>query len=244
MAGRVATSFVGKEALRWDKPEDAGPVTEADLAVNELLTAQLRQARPDYGWLSEEAEDNSARLDCRSCFIIDPIDGTRSFVEGSNTWAHSLAIAEEGEIVAAVVYLPLRDKLYSAALGEGAWLNGEPIATSDEEDLNRTTILAARPAMIAKHWRDRAEPRFQRSYRPSLAYRMALVGEARFDAMLTLRRTWEWDVAAGTLIINEAGGRVTDRRGKALRFNNADPRLDGIVAGGQPTQRALIDALA
>lgn len=244
MAGRVATSFVGNRARRWDKPDDAGPVTEADIAVNELLHATLQRARPDYGWLSEESEDGRERLDRGRVFIVDPIDGTRSFVEGSSTWAHSIAVAEAGEVTAAAIYLPRLGKLYSAARGEGAQLNGQPIRTSEEGNLARTTVLAARPAMLSHLWKARREPEFQRSYRPSLAYRMALVAEGRFDAMLTLRRTWEWDIAAGALIVSEAGGLVSDQKGAPLIFNNEDPRLAGVVAGGRPVQSALIDALA
>jgi len=145
-AGAVARGFVGATAKRWDKPDNAGPVTEADLAVNDLLLAELRGARPGYGWLSEETEDNTDRLGHERVFIIDPIDGTRSFVEGSDTWAHSLAVAEAGEVTAAVVYLPMRDMLYAASRGGGATLNGTPIRTSEIGDLADATVLAARPA--------------------------------------------------------------------------------------------------
>ncbi|MFK7834601.1 MAG: inositol monophosphatase [Sulfitobacter sp.] len=244
IAGRVATSFTGKTAQRWDKPGGAGPVTEADLAVNDALAATLRNARPEYGWLSEETEDTTDRLTKDRVFIIDPIDGTRSFVEGSNTWAHSIAVAENGVVTAAVVYLPLRDKLYAAGLGQGATLNGAPIRASGTQALDRATVLAARPALSADHWRTKSAPDFKRSYRPSLAYRLALVAEGRFEAMLTLRHSWEWDIAAGALITSEAGGLAQDRTGSILRFNNADPRLNGVVAGAEPICTALIDALA
>lgn len=244
MAGRVATSFTGKTAQRWDKPDDAGPVTEADLAVNDMLRTTLQLARPDYGWLSEETEDGTARLDKSRVFIIDPIDGTRSFVEGSNTWAHSLAVATEGVVTAAVVYLPLRDKLYAAALGQGATLNGAPVTVSNCAHLDKSTILAARPALLSEHWKAPDAPSFKRGYRPSLAYRLALVAEGRFEGMLTLRHSWEWDIAAGALITSEAGGAILDRTGAALRFNNPDPRLNGVVAGCKPVCATLIDALA
>lgn len=244
MAGRVATSFGGGTAQRWDKPGGAGPVTEADLAVNDLLHSVLRLARPDYGWLSEETEDNQNRLSKEHVFIIDPIDGTRSFVEGSSTWAHSLAIAKNGVVTAAVVYLPMREKLYAAGLGAGATLNGKPIAASEILHLSDATVLAAKPAMSAGHWASDNEPTFKRSYRPSLAYRLALVADGRFDAMITLRRSWEWDIAAGALIVSEAGGTCSDQQGAALRFNNADPRLNGVVAGGPFVHAALVDALA
>ena len=138
----------------------------------------------------------------------------------------------------------MRDMLYAAHRGGGATLNGTPIRTSEVSDLAEATVLAARPALVAERWHGGAPPVFKRSYRPSLAYRMALVADASFDAMITLRRTWEWDIAAGTLIVAEAGGTCTTTKGAPLRFNNPDPRVDGIVAGGPMVQRALIDALA
>lgn len=244
VAGRVATSFAGKTAQRWDKPGGAGPVTEADLAVNDLLSTTLRRARPDYGWLSEESEDNSDRLNQERVFIVDPIDGTRSFVEGAKTWAHAIAVAERGEVTAAVVYLPLRDRLYAAAKGQGAWLNGTPIRCAPSRLLADATVLAAKPALNAHHWKSGTAPEFERSYRPSLAYRLALVGAGRFDGMITLRPSWEWDIAAGALIVTEAGGRIGDRKSQPLRFNNPDPCLDGVIAGATEVQTALSAALA
>jgi myo-inositol-1(or 4)-monophosphatase len=242
-AGVLARSYVGPTARRWDKADDAGPVTEADLAVNDLLEMQLRGARGDYGWLSEESADDPARLKAHRTFIVDPIDGTRSFIEGSRAWAHALAVVEQGVVTAAVVYLPMMDKLYAAAAGEGATLNGAPIHASMQTGIEGATLLAARPLMDAKHWRG-AVPAFQRAHRPSLAYRLSLVAEGRFDAMLTLRRTWEWDVAAGDLILREAGARTSDRRGGALRFNNAVPQVDGMVAANPALHGVLTGALA
>ncbi|SFL27881.1 3'(2'),5'-bisphosphate nucleotidase CysQ [Shimia haliotis] len=242
-AGRIATSYTGASAVSWDKPDGAGPVTEADLAVNKMLEATLLGERPDYGWLSEESQDNPDRLGAERSFIIDPIDGTRSFIDGSDTWAHSLAIADRGEVVAAVVFLPKRERLYAAAKGQGATLNGAPIKASAQPLLTEAKVLAARPVMHSDLWRDKA-PEFQLGYRPSLAYRLALVAQGRFDAMLTLRPTWEWDIAAGDLILREAGAVVSDRMSEPLVFNKADPRLNGVVAGGAPLQRQICDALA
>ncbi len=242
MAGRVATSFAGPTANRWDKPDDAGPVTEADLAVNALLHSTLHTARPDYGWLSEETEDSAARLANDTTFIIDPIDGTRSFVEGSNTWAISIATAHRGKVTAAAIYLPLRDKLYAAGLGTGATLNGAPLQVSGRNLKPETRLLAARPNFADKNWTTGA-PDVERHYRPSLAYRLALVGEGRFDGMLTLRPSWEWDIAAGALIISEAGGRITDRTGAALKFNNAIPKLNGVVAANPTLHDDIVERL-
>ena len=242
-AGTLACSFSGKTARRWDKAGDQGPVTEADLAVNALLGETLRGARPGYGWLSEESEDGAERLQRESVFIIDPIDGTRSFIDGSDSWAHSLAVTDAGVVTAAVVFLPRRELLYAAALGEGATLNGAPIAPSAEADLDSAEILAARGVLDAMHWHGPEAPVFRRAYRPSLAYRMALVGEGRFDGMLTLRPCWEWDIAAGDLIVREAGGLSSDRSGQALRFNNPHPMQNGVIAAGRGVHRQIARAL-
>ncbi|NVO57646.1 3'(2'),5'-bisphosphate nucleotidase CysQ [Rhodobacteraceae bacterium B1Z28] len=242
-AGKIATRYSGTEAQRWDKPDGAGPVTEADLAVNAMLEQRLPSARPGYGWLSEETEDSSDRLSRDSTFIIDPIDGTRSFAEGARTWAHSLAVADHGEVTAAVIYLPMRDLLYVAAKGQGAMLNGQPIKASRLSGLSEAEILAARPNLEAHHWRQGQAPAFGRAYRPSLAYRMALVAQGRFDGMLTLRSSWEWDIAAGDLIIREAGGVCSDRTGQPLKFNNAHPQLNGVIAAGAEIHSQLSEQL-
>lgn len=241
-AGEIASRFARTSARSWDKPGGAGPVTEADLAVNAMLERDLQSSRPGYGWLSEETPDNDARLSHSRVFIIDPIDGTRSFIEGSDTWAHSLAIAEQGEVIAAVVYLPLLDKLYVAEKGGGATMNGTPIIASCRDELTGASVLAARPVMEPQHWPG-GVPDLKRSHRPSLAYRLSLVAEGRYDAMLTLRKTWEWDVAAGDLLLREAGATTSDRAGEKLLFNNADPRLAGMVAGGKAIHKSLTEAL-
>lgn len=242
-AGRIALGFAGRGPEIWDKPGGLGPVTEADLAVNDMLEARLREARPDYGWLSEESVDGTERLERERVFVIDPIDGTRNFIEGGESWAHALAVVERGTVTAAVVYLPVKGKLYAAARGAGAWLNGRPIRASARPDLSGATMLAAKPTYDARHWPGGVPP-VTRVYRPSLAYRLALVAEGRFDAMLTLRDSWEWDIAAGELLLREAGAAVSDRHGAALRFNNAHPQVKGVLAAGAGVHAGLLAGLS
>ena len=241
-AGEVARGFSGPATRRWEKPDGAGPVTEADLAVNDVLAKTLRPARPDYGWLSEEDPDDDARLSTPAQFIIDPIDGTRGFMDGSKIWAHALAVVRDREVTAAVVYLPMRDELFAAAAGQGATLNGAPITPSDVTALDGASVLTSRPALDAKHWPG-GVPNVERHYRPSLAYRMAAVAQGRFDGMLALRECWEWDVAAGDLILREAGAAVSDRVGAPLRFNNARPMVNGVVAGGLSVHKGMLNGL-
>ena len=242
-AGEVATQYSGATVGWRDKEDGAGPVTEADLAVNRMLEDRLRAARPDYGWLSEETEDDLQRLDLARVFIVDPIDGTRSFMEGSGTWAHALAVAEHGVVKAAVVYLPMRGLLYAAAAGRGATLNDTPIRVSDRARLTGANILGAKPNFRPEFWRDGNVPDVTRSYRPSLAYRLSVVAEGRFDAMLTLRPSWEWDIAAGDLILQEAGATTSNREARPLLFNNAIPKVNGVVAANPALHREIAAAL-
>ncbi|BBU58047.1 3'(2'),5'-bisphosphate nucleotidase CysQ [Mameliella alba] len=238
-SAEVATAFVGGDLGVQYKAVDDSPVTQADLAVNTLLTQFLREARPDYGWLSEETPDGTDRLNTKRVFIIDPIDGTRSFIEGENTWAHALAVVEDGQAIASVVYLPMMDKLYSASLGGGTHLNGDRVTASATARPDEAQVLATRPSLDAGHWPG-GLPKLKRSYRPSLAYRQSLVAEGRYDAMFTFRPTWEWDIAPGALILSEAGARITDGKGAPLRFNARVPKAEGMIAANPDLHAALM----
>lgn len=230
-AGGIAKRYFKNAPDVTDKPGGAGPVTEADLAVNAMLEADLRRARPEYGWLSEETEDSTARLRTKRQFLIDPIDGTRAFIEGSKDWAHSLAVVEEGAVVAAAVYLPIRDLMFAAAIGSGATCNANLIRATDPP-VDEATILGAKVNLSPHFWKDQQVPPVKRTFRSSLAYRLCLVAEGRFDGMMTFRPSWEWDIAAGALIASEAGATITDQYDRGLRFNNRHPQVPGVLAAG------------
>ncbi|WP_299908027.1 3'(2'),5'-bisphosphate nucleotidase CysQ [uncultured Paracoccus sp.] len=242
-AGEIAMRFWRRDPQKWDKADNAGPVTEADLAVNAHLEAVLRRARPDYGWLSEESEADPSRLDAEHCFIIDPIDGTRAFIDGQEGFSHSLAIATRDRITAAAVYLPAKDLLYTAHADGPALLNGKPISVSPRSEMRGATVLTYRAATEPQHWAGGKVPDFRREFRPSLAWRLCLVAEGRFDAALSLRSAWEWDIAAGTLIAERAGALATDRQGKPLGFNSARAATDGMIVAGPALHRQLADSL-
>lgn len=237
-AGRIAVAHWNAGAEAWEKPGGEGPVTEADLAVDRFLQTTLRAARPAYGWLSEETQDDPARLACARVFVVDPIDGTRAFANGERTWAISVAVVDHGRPVAGCVHLPLRGFTYTAAMGGGAWLDERPLRASTAA-LDGATLLAARPTLDPVRWPGGVPP-VRREFRSSLAYRMALVGEGRFDAMVTFRDTWEWDIAAGTIIALEAGAAVTDITGGSLRFNSPGRHTRGVIAGGTEVHAGLL----
>lgn len=241
-AGQIACEFAQGSNKVWSKDNDT-PVTEADLAVNDYLHSRLRAARPEYGWLSEESEDDGSRLDKDRVFVVDPIDGTRAFVAGETNWAHSVAVVERGVPLAGAVYLPMKDRIYTAARGVGAWCNGTPIRAVERLDMEGAQILASRPAFDPKHWRGDV-PNVKRVFRSSIAYRICLVAEGRFDGMLTVRDSWEWDIAAGALIATEARAQATDLRAEPLTFNNPHPVAAGVLVAADPLHKNLAGQLS
>lgn len=242
-AGHIAAKYWRNSMRCWDKPDNQGPVTEADIEIDTMLRETLLAARPDYGWLSEESVDNLDRLGTRRAFVVDPIDGTRAFMNGDRTFAHSLAIVENGIVQTALIFLPLRDKLYSATLGGGAFLNDVQIQVGSQSQLDGADILVPRPALEPQFWQGPV-PKVQRHLRPSLAYRLCLVAEGRFDGMLTIRDSWDWDIAAGALILSEAGAIITDRGGAPLKFNTRHPASQGVVAGSPMVHQEIVARLA
>jgi myo-inositol-1(or 4)-monophosphatase len=243
-AGEIAARHFKSGVKVWDKGGGQGPVTEADLEVDAFLQARLTAARPDYGWLSEESDSlaDPARMEAETCFIVDPIDGTRAFIDGQPGFAHALAVVCKGAPVAGVVHLPMLDLTYSAVLGGGAWLNRVRLAASTRQEVKGAQVLANRLALDPMHWPGGVPP-VKRHFRPSLAWRLALVGEGRFDAMLTVRDAWDWDIAGAALIATEAGATVTDRTGDPLRFNTLSARNAGVVAAPPELHATLIAGL-
>ena len=240
-AGEIALRFWRQAPKTWEKPGQ-GPVTEADLAVNAALRDMLRSARPDYGWLSEEDPDSETRLATEFQFILDPIDGTRSFIAGEDVFAISLAVVQNGTARAGVVYLPALDRLYTATDHGPALKDGQPIVASKQQGIDGARLLTTAQALQPQHWPG-GVPDLKRSFRASLAYRLCLVAEGRHDGMLTLRDAWEWDIAAGSLIAARAGAAVTDRTGQTLRFNQPNPLAPGVLVAAPGLHAALLQRL-
>lgn len=240
-AGAIALRYWRQSPQVWEKP-GLGPVSEADLAVNSHLRGLLREARPDYGWLSEEDPDSAERLAADHIFVLDPIDGTRAYIAGEDTFAVSLAVVAGGTPVAGVVYLPALDRLYTATATGPALKDGQPIAASSRAGIEGATLLTTAPNMAPEHWPG-GVPDLKRSFRASLAYRLCLVAEGRHDGMLMLRDAWEWDIAAGALIAARAGATVSDRLGQPIRFNAAHPQSAGVIAAAPGLHRAMLHRL-
>ena len=203
------------------------PVTEADLAVNDLLRRELPLA--GEGWLSEESPDDRARLDCRRVWIVDPLDGTREFLEGTAQWTVSIGLAEDGEAVAGGIYNPTTDEMLLGARGVGVTLNGAPAAASARAELGEAVVLANRWAVRKRRDELTRQP-FRVQIVNAMAYSLALIAIGRADALWSRSAKAEWDTAAGVALIDAAGGRTTTFGGGPPRFNAWPPRAPGIVA--------------
>lgn len=231
-----AIRTAGAEALRFASDgfeihtkSDQSPVTSADLAVNQILQSHLLALFPHDGWLSEESPDSPARLQKSRVWVIDPIDGTKAFIRGEPEYCISVALVEEGRPVVAAVFNPSTDELFAATRGGGFYLNHKPV--SREEPL-----LAQQPVIALSPWEQHVG-RFKSveahaTSRPmrSIAWALALAASGRIHAVATFESENEWDVAAGALLIEEAGGTMHDGGGQALGFNQLEPRYRGIIA--------------
>ena len=229
-AGALAADYFADGVASWDKTP-GNPVSEADLAIDDLIRRRLLGARPDYGWLSEETADDPARLECERLWVIDPIDGTRAFIKGRDGFCVSAALVVAGRPVIAALHAPLRELFFTARAGMGAWLNGEPISPNAPEQLEGCVMLADADLLKARFWPQRW-PDMQVSRPNSIALRLALVACGLADAAIALRPKHEWDLAAATLIVEEAGAHWSDHHGNRPPFNRPDPSHATVVAAG------------
>lgn len=233
-AGEEGLRRFGSDVRTWTK-DDGSPVSEADLAANETLRAALLGARPHYGWRSEE-DGAAAGTDPRT-FVVDPIDGTRAYLRKETAWTVVAAIVEAGRPVAAAIYRPMGGALYTAVAGEGAARDGRPLAIS-----SCAGVAGARVAMPGPLYRDcgfKGAGVSRTGSVPSLALRLAKVGEGRIDAVITKPGAHHWDLAAADLIVREAGGTLTGLSGAVLDYAAEDTSHGCVVAG----PLSLVEAL-
>jgi myo-inositol-1(or 4)-monophosphatase len=226
-AGRLACALRDQGLSIDFKPGDS-PVTNADLAADSLLKSRLRQARPAYGWLSEETADDPARLQARRVFVVDPIDGTRAFAKGEPWWTVCVAVVEDGRPVSGVVIAPQLDEAYAAAAGAGATLNGARIHASEVCAIEGCGMVGDPRVFKAKVWTE-PWPDMRIEQRNSTAYRLCLVASGAWDATITFAPKHDWDLAAADIIATEAGGFVGDHRGRAFAYNRAIPQQPSLV---------------
>lgn len=216
-------------------------VTIADFRANDILKSTLNAAFPTYGWLSEETLDDAARLNCQRVWIVDPIDGTREYANHIPEYAVSVALVEQGIPIVAAVYNPATHELFYAVKDQGAWLNHTRIYC-DHLPTEQLCLLASRSEIKRGEWDFAA----QHLVKPigSIAYKLALIAAGKADATFSLGPKNEWDIAAGVLLVQEAGGLVSDQTKKRFLFNQPQVLVQGIVASSQKAHERLFAMIA
>lgn len=255
LAGRAVMREFGRPQEVTEKAPGQ-PVTPADLIADRILRDELLGARPGYGWLSEETADRPDRLAAERVWIVDSIDGTRSFIAGRPEFAISIGLAEHGRVVLGVVLNPATGEIFWALHGGGAYLAHLPRAALEDGGLiapgqlpeparplavsvrtleDELILFASRSEIAAGEfdpWGGAAGEAGRWRVEPvgSTAYKLARVAVGAGDVFLSRGPKSEWDLCAGALIVAEAGGRVTDLRGEPLRYNRPDPGVYGVLA--------------
>ena len=222
--------------------KDGGdPLTAADTAVNDVLAQALRGG--GEGWLSEESTDAGERLGHRRVWVVDPIDGTREFIDGIPEWCVSVGLVEDGVPVAGGVLSPPNGHLIIGSDETGVVCNGAPTGTTDVTDLRGALVLASRSEMRRGEWEHFFATPIAVRNMGSVAYKLSLVGAGLADATWTLVPKNEWDVAGGAALVRAGGGRVFGTNGAEVVFNRADPLLDGFIATATGLSDQIMDLL-
>jgi len=229
-ARRAGSAVMGLFKGKYDIHEKSknNPVTSADLEANRIIRETISGAFPRDGWLSEEDQDNAKRLALSRVWVVDPIDGTKEFIEGVPQFAVSIAFVVDGAPKVSVVFNPAKNRFYKAAAGQGAFLNDASIRVTPRNDIDGALLLVSRsePQKKFQVFVDRCD------IKPvgSIAYRLAKIAGGVGDATITFRTIHEWDICAGVLMVQEAGGKVVDGSGAAMKFNRELPKHRGVVA--------------
>ena len=235
-AGELALSMFGTDVRNWIKGASS-PVSEADIATNELLERRLRSASPGYGWLSEESADDATRLGKRRVWIVDPIDGTRSYLAGRSDWCVSVALIEDAAPILAAVFVPVSDEFFFAARGQGTTLNRVKVRAAPGTALDFARVAGPKPLVerLASSKEITLHPRIG-----SLALRLCRVAHGALDAAFAGGQSRDWDLAAAHLIVQEADGNMTALSGDPILYNRPDVAHGILVAAGRDRHASIV----
>ncbi|MCL7999619.1 3'(2'),5'-bisphosphate nucleotidase CysQ [Brucella sp. 21LCYQ03] len=241
-AGRIAMRYFGQSPEVWFK-EGQSPVSEADFAVDTYLKQVLLEARPDYGWISEETTDDRADAVRRRSFVIDPIDGTRGFINGQSQWCVSLAIVEDGKPIAGVLQCPVLNEVIEAGKGFGASQNGLPVQTRLPPPGEKIAMASAKRMVdvLPEGWRDRV---IVHPYVPSLAYRIAMVARGDIAGTFIRPNSHDWDLAAADLILSESGGALLNHDAQPLHYGGPTLQHGALVASSGNLLQEMLSVVA
>ncbi len=228
-AGAILRGYWNDRSFKVGSKGRDNPVTTADMEADSAIKKILRAGFPDYGWLSEETADDRERLAARRVWIVDPLDGTKEFINRVPEFCVAIALAEEGAPILGVTYNPIRRQLFWAARGLGCHLGPRRARVTRTRTLGRASVLASRSEVARGEWQV-----FERimgvTPMGSVAYKLAMVAAGKGDATFTRSPKSEWDIASGAALIAEAGGKMTDIEGHEVRFNQRSVKRHGLIA--------------
>ena len=241
-ASRAVFARFTPGAIETEYKAGHDPVTEADRALDAVLRKEL--LRDGEGWLSEESVDDPVRLQRSRVWVVDPLDGTREFVKGIPEFCVSIGFVESGRPVAGGIYNPATDEAFLGTIESGVTYNGKPSRPSQRKNLEGALVLASRSEVKRGEWKPFENAGFTIRPMGSVAYKLALVSAGLADVTFTLTPKNEWDVAAGAALVLSAGGFVSTLENTALRCNNKNPLLSGLLACGPYLREPLLAAVA
>lgn len=220
------------------------PVTDADIAVDDILKEILLKETPEFGWLSEETRDSKSRLSKDMVWVIDPIDGTKEFVEGIPNFVISIGLVQMGIPVLGFIYNPISKELFSGYKNNGVKLNGQNCAISSKIKFNQMSMLNSRSETRAGLWESYQEYFYELIPIGSIAYKLAMVAANQADIVASLKPKNEWDICAGHCLINESGGKLVSSLGIEITYNNPNTLISpGLIAGNHDTVNKMLELL-
>ena len=229
MAGEILRGHWRRGGYEIGSKGKDNPVTQADLEADRALKTMLHDPFPDYGWLSEETADSEDRLSCHRVWIVDPLDGTKEFIQGIPEFSVAVGLVEDGEPVLGVTYNPIKREMFWGARDLGCHLNSKPVRVTRTRVLRRATVLASRSETARGEW-EVFHGQLKVSPTGSVAYKLAMVAGGKADATFTRSPKSEWDIASGAALLAVAGGTMTDIHGKPIRFNQRHVKVAGMIA--------------
>ena len=229
-AGKIIMKYFQTTSYDVKEKSINNPVTTADYEANQIIEEILFKENSGYGWLSEETVDSDIRLKKDYVWVVDPIDGTKEFIEGIPQFSISIGLVELGKPILGVIYNPAKNELFSAINNGGAELNGKSIKCLQTNQ--NLSLLVSRSEVKRGMW-----DKYQQYYNKiesvgSVAYKLGLIAAGRADIFVTLQPKNEWDICAGHCIINESGGSFVDLFGNSRSYNLKNTKIEpGLIAG-------------
>ncbi len=241
-AGEEILQYQDSGNRQWDKSED-DPVSLADLASDRLLRDRLLGLLPECGWQSEETVDDYSRLQREWVWVVDPLDGTREFLEGIPEFSVAVALVRDGRPQLGVVHNPATGEVFAGLAGGPVQYGEDPARVSDQTDRGAATVAVSRSEYNRGEFDEVAA---EMDLRPvgSVAYKLALVAAGQVDVFYTLTPRCEWDICAGVCLVQGAGGRATEKDGSEVVFNRPEGKTRSLVAANPALHGQLLEALA